>query len=513
MTTYYVSTDGSDNDSGSSSSPWRTISRAMKADLDHGDEVVVRSGTYRESVTIKQDGITLRSEKPGGAKIDVPSDESLGIHINANYVTIDGFEVTGSSGSGISGKYVHHIELIDNIVHDNVSNGIFLGLSDYLLLEGNEVYGNAAQGPSSGIHIKGAYAVGGSDGDGGYRIIIRDNEVYENVTKFGPRTDGNGISLDDFRNTQMSSLPSYEYETLVEDNIIYSNYGAGIQLAWSDYATIRDNISFHNNTGDTGLWDGELQNMGSSNNRFIGNIAVTDSRSPAISNVSFSGDPMNENVTWSDNITWNGTKGADSVHANAGNSEPSDDHNWLGVDPKFVDAPDDFDLRSDSPLHGGGLGADGAGSLRGDSGNNELYGGAGSDRLHGFRGRDYLSGGDGRDLLLGGKGKDELVGGDDGDVFAFSSTTHAGLGSSRDVIRDFSRADGDQIDLSEIDANTDASGNQAFSFIGTQGFSGTAGQLRYLNGVLAGDVDGDKWADFQIEIANDPSLGSGDFLL
>ena len=62
----------------------------MKANLKPGDEVVVRSGTYKEGVTINKDGsagdyITLRSEVPGGAKIDAPS-ASIGININANYV-------------------------------------------------------------------------------------------------------------------------------------------------------------------------------------------------------------------------------------------------------------------------------------------------------------------------------------------------------------------------------------------------------------------------------------------
>ena len=87
MTTYYVSTNGSDSGKGTSGSPWKTISKAMKANLKSGDEVVVRSGTYKEGVHISKDGITLRSEVPGGAKIDPPWDK-IGINIGANYVTV-----------------------------------------------------------------------------------------------------------------------------------------------------------------------------------------------------------------------------------------------------------------------------------------------------------------------------------------------------------------------------------------------------------------------------------------
>ena len=74
------------------------------------------------------------------------------------------------------------------------------------------------------------------------------------------------------------------------------------------------------------------------------------------------------------------------------------------------------------------------------------------------------------------------------------------------MIRDFSRAQGDDIDLSGIDANAKAAGNQAFSFIGDKAFSGKAGELQYKNGIVAGDVNGDKAADFHIEIANHAGL-------
>ncbi|MBY5721666.1 DUF1565 domain-containing protein, partial [Rhizobium leguminosarum] len=74
MTTYYVATTGSSGGNGSTSSPFRTISEAMSANLRPGDEVVVRAGVYNESVSMTKDGsaagyITLRSEVPGGAVI------------------------------------------------------------------------------------------------------------------------------------------------------------------------------------------------------------------------------------------------------------------------------------------------------------------------------------------------------------------------------------------------------------------------------------------------------------
>ena len=73
MTTYYVAKSGSDSGKGTSGSPWKTISKAMKANLHPGDEVVVKSGVYKESVTINKDGnagnyITIRSEVPAAPR-------------------------------------------------------------------------------------------------------------------------------------------------------------------------------------------------------------------------------------------------------------------------------------------------------------------------------------------------------------------------------------------------------------------------------------------------------------
>ena len=86
-----------------------------------------------------------------------------------------------------------------------------------------------------------------------------------------------------------------------------------------------------------------------------------------------------------------------------------------------------------------------------------------------------------------------------------------------DQILDFA-AGTDKIDLTRIDANTLADGNQAFSWIGSNAFSGTAGELRVYqqNGLqwIAGDTNGDGAADLLIAFqAGVAPLGAGDFLL
>jgi hypothetical protein len=166
----------------------------------------------------------------------------------------------------------------------------------------------------------------------------------------------------------------------------------------------------------------------------------------------------------------------------------------------------------------GGSGVD---ALHGSAAANTLDGGGGNDDLYGYGGNDILNGGAGLDFLTGGAGRDSLYGGPGTDFFVFESLTDSGpTKGTRDVIQDFTSGE-DFIILEMIDANTKMAGNQEFSFIGTNtGFSGTAGELRaYWSAagqIIEGDVNGDKKADFSIEIV-DPNhlivLKAADFSL
>jgi serralysin len=150
-------------------------------------------------------------------------------------------------------------------------------------------------------------------------------------------------------------------------------------------------------------------------------------------------------------------------------------------------------------------------TLLGNSAANQIKGGAGSDTLYGRSGSDVLDGGTGSDKLYGQSGKDTLFGGTGADAFVFRALSDS-RGSLVDTIRDFRRGT-DHIDLRSIDANTKIAGNQAFSFLGQAAFHGKAGELRFDDGVVSGDVNGDRSADFKINVAGLSALGKGDFYL
>ncbi|AOF90320.1 calcium-binding protein [Sinorhizobium sp. RAC02] len=161
-------------------------------------------------------------------------------------------------------------------------------------------------------------------------------------------------------------------------------------------------------------------------------------------------------------------------------------------------------------------GNDDANLLNAGDGNDTLYGNGGNDTLIGGKDNDTLHGDQGNDTLTGGRGAEKLYGGVGADTFILQSFRDSVL-ASRDTIYDFSQSQQDKIDLSIIDARTTATGNQAFTFVGTKAFSDKGGELRYFNKAgetfIYGDLDGDAGIDFSIRLKGVFDLKSSDFIL
>lgn len=145
-------------------------------------------------------------------------------------------------------------------------------------------------------------------------------------------------------------------------------------------------------------------------------------------------------------------------------------------------------------------------TITGTSAANVLTGTTAEDTINGLGGNDTISGGLGRDLLTGGAGND---------TFVFSSLSDS-IVANPDLITDFGNGK-DKINLSGIDARTNASGDQAFTWIGTSAFTGVAGQLRYYQAggdtFVTGDVNGDAVGDFAISFDQLLSLSASSFVL
>ncbi|WP_085584797.1 M10 family metallopeptidase C-terminal domain-containing protein [Pseudomonas sp. R25(2017)] len=124
---------------------------------------------------------------------------------------------------------------------------------------------------------------------------------------------------------------------------------------------------------------------------------------------------------------------------------------------------------------------------------------------------NVLRGNAGNNVLDGGAGADTLFGDAGADTFVFRAVNEMGIGANRDVISDFSSLQGDKIDLTQFDANLLQSGMNGFTFIGANAFTG-AGQLRFVDHVLSGNVSGNAGADFEIMLVGVNSFSANDLV-
>lgn len=200
---YFVSADGNDSNNGSDSLPWRTIQFAVNK-IEPGKVLIVKPGDYRETVKITKGGTSE------GAKINIFAEKiqqssCYGFRVEADFVTIDGFEVKFDSesekpywrGIDIVGTdqvdvrycYVHgfpsgairvrdgaeNAKIIGNKIDDNGLGGISI-IGTNALIENNEItniFQLHPNGPEPGLI--------GQDADGlrifGSGHVIRGNKI------------------------------------------------------------------------------------------------------------------------------------------------------------------------------------------------------------------------------------------------------------------------------------------------------------------------------------------------
>lgn len=184
----YVSTIGSDFNSGSHSSPFRTIQFAADR-VRPGTTVHVAPGTYNENVQTNIQGrVTARirflSEIKWGAKIIGRGTESMWMN-NGSYTDIVNFDISGSGRLGIlnlaswttiSGNHVHNLAVSGGCTANGgagINNANYAGSNDDI--EGNVVHDIGVPGSCSLVH--GIYS-------SNFYSKINNNIIYR-VSAFG----------------------------------------------------------------------------------------------------------------------------------------------------------------------------------------------------------------------------------------------------------------------------------------------------------------------------------------
>lgn len=182
-TSYYVATSGSDANSGSQASPFKTFSKAVSV-MAPGDTVHVFGGSYTERLSISKNGaanalLTVKPVEGQKVVIDQGMLSDKGIDITGSYIHVSGIEVKNSKSGPDSGTCVNILGQYNTVsglvVHDCQGHGIYTE-GKHIIISGNTVYRsnllNEARTSSwgSGIKVK----VGGED------ILIENNTVYHN---------------------------------------------------------------------------------------------------------------------------------------------------------------------------------------------------------------------------------------------------------------------------------------------------------------------------------------------
>ena len=169
--------------------------------------------------------------------------------------------------------------------------------------------------------------------------------------------------------------------------------------------------------------------------------------------------------------------------------QPNEGRDWM--------MSDSFHVRLAANVEVGKLVGEAALNLFGNTLDNRLYGNVGAN------------------IIIGGLGQDVMTGDAGADRFKFNSIGEIGNGAQSDIIMDFIH-DEDKLQFSGIDANAKQDGRQSFVYIGKSAFSGQGGELHYTqsgaNIIVAGDVNGDRVADFQVVLRHTSLFGPGDFI-
>lgn len=350
--TYYVSPNGSDNASGSSSSPWASIGHAQAA-VQAGDTVYLHGGayTYRSatatcrSQTDQVNAISLTKSGSSGNPIrywaspgerpvfdfsKLTSDCRIkGFSVTGNYIHLKGLEVTGvpqnnnknheSWGIWVSGNN-NTFEQLN--AHHNMGPGLFIQDGGGNLVLNSDSHDNFDQRTSNGAGESadgfGAHVSAGKSGnvfrgcrawwnsDDGFDLInayssvtIEGSWAWMNGYKPGtstPSGNGNGFKLGGYDNKYVANAPRHTVRTSVAFRNRASGFYANHHPVANDYF---NNTSYDNST-DFNMLSISASGAAASMGNLRNNIAYRGTLVSNTSGVAEKTNSWNLNISMSD---------------------------------------------------------------------------------------------------------------------------------------------------------------------------------------------------------------------
>jgi len=304
-TTYYVSPNGNDNNSGTSStSPWQTIARVNQVDFRPGDRILFQGGaTFAGNLSFDSQDIGLPSSPItigayGTGRATISAGNSTGIAVlDAPYFTINNLQIVGSGyatnqgdgivftsdipGVSVDGLTVDHVEVegFGGVgIHFLGSNdsGDFANVAVYSASSHDNGNGGVAvdgQGNAVGIYIGEVSAyhnAGSAILESGYgifvlgatRVVVEYSLAYDNGWLPGNNGQTGGIeAISDnlvllqynecYSNHQGSSdgdgiILDVTSQSIMQYNYTFNNDGAGLFLFAEIGYTSTDNVIRYN---------------------------------------------------------------------------------------------------------------------------------------------------------------------------------------------------------------------------------------------------------------------------
>lgn len=223
-TDYYVSTTGSDSNSGTLTLPWKTVQKAATT-MVAGDTAYVRGGTYSEymikfsnsgssgsPITIK--GYTGETAVIDGMGSSVADGRRPVFDIDGvSYITLDGLTIKRGATANVYISYNHagsthditirNCDMQDFVANDN-SGHVLLGTgSDNIIIENNHLHGvQGYHNNASGLFV--AYSL---------TVTIKNNEIHDTNIGIYWKSGYDNSNI-----------------TTIENNLIYNQTRWGVNL-------------------------------------------------------------------------------------------------------------------------------------------------------------------------------------------------------------------------------------------------------------------------------------------
>ncbi len=283
LSTYYVATNGNDNNAGTLNSPLYTLEKAATK-VTAGDTILLRGGTYYWT---NDQWINAQGTSSNRITIDNYGSET---------VIIDGSNNTGNPTFGqndnitIAGKY---ITIKDITVRNAKRDGIeMFGGAQHITLSNIKAHNNKA----AGISVHGdPYNIWSTT-----RIRVEKSTIYRNAQANNPVKQNGGwpgamishfASYVDFIDNKVYEnygeglLQVVSHGGFVQGNTLYDNYSHNIYLDNATSTTVRNNFVYTNNkaefrrngypaTGITVANENYVVNRDSKDNTIVNNVVT-----------------------------------------------------------------------------------------------------------------------------------------------------------------------------------------------------------------------------------------------